>query len=147
MSSADLSEPLRTAIVGNAGIAALLSDYKGSEAVFTRMPVPEDAPYPMIVISPDILVDNSDGLNDFQPIITKQVVVWSANDTPANYRLANQIALLIRTLLHRQPRAIIVPSWGVVGIQVRGPEQIFSDVQAQTEGRVLIVEVHLAQRR
>lgn len=147
MSTADLSEPLRTAIVGNAGIAALVSNYLGSEAVFTRMPVPADAGYPQVVISPDILVGNEDGIRDYRPVITKQVVVWAANDTPANARLANTIALLIRTLLHRNHSAITVSGWKLIDIQVQGPEQIFSDEQRQTEGRLLFVQVRLSQSR
>jgi hypothetical protein len=145
MSTADLAQPLRDAIIGDSGITSLLPSYDGSFTVFTNVPVPNNAPYPMIVISPDIVVLNADGINDFQPIPTRTISTYAANDTPANYRLADQLAYLVRDLFHRERQAIVVPGWHVIDIQAMGPEPVPSE--DQTVGRMVTLAIRLAQLR
>lgn len=145
MSSANLAEPLRTAIIGNVSITALLPAYLGGYPVFTRRPVPNDAPYPLIIISPDTNVTNDDGINDYRPISFRNINVYSANDTPEHYRQADTLAYLIRNLLHRNRQAIVVTGWNVVDIQVEGPQPSPSD--DQSEGRILIVSTRLSKLR
>ena len=143
--SVDLAEPIRDALVASSGITTLLATYASEPAVFTRRPVPGNASFPMIVVTPDVTVSDQDGIFDFRPLIVREVIAYSLNDTPANYRLADQLAYLIRTLFHRQRRAISVPGWGVVDIVVTGPSPTSQD--DQTEGRSLLLTVQLAQLR
>lgn len=145
MSTADLAEPLRTALIGDAGIVALLATFSGAPAVFTRRPAPGDAVYPMIVVTGDLGVLNEDGISDYRPIITRHIDVFAANDTPAHYRLADDIAYLVRTLFHHKKHSITVLGWNVVDIIVNGPEAIFTD--DQIECRELSLEVRLAKLR
>ena len=145
MSTADLAEPLRSAIIADGSIAALLPSFAGSLTVFTRRPVPHNAPYPMIVISSDILVTDDDGVNDFRPEAMRYITAFSANDTPAHYRLADTLAYLVRDLFHRNRNAITVSGWHVVDIQAAGPEQAPSD--DQTEGRIITLAIRLAKLR
>lgn len=145
MSTANLAEPLRDALVGNASITALLPNFQGSKTVFTRRPVPANAPYPMLVVSSDVSVFDEDGILDFRPIATRTIIAYAQNDTPEHYRVADTLAYLVRDLFHRQWRAIVVPSWKVVDIQANGPDPAPSD--DQTEGRVVTLAIRLAQLR
>jgi hypothetical protein len=146
MSTADLAEPIRTAIINNVGITALLGTFLGAPAVFTRRPVPgEDVPFPMIVVSTFISTLNEDGLFDFRPIPNRDVTVFTRNDTPEHYRLADQIAYLVRALFHRRWRSLTVTGWKVVGIECTGP--VSTTQEDQTDGRVVTLAIKLAQLR
>ena len=145
MATADLAEPLRAAIVGASSITALLPTYVGSPTVFTRRPVPHDAPYPLIVISSDITVFNEDGVNDFRPINTRNILVFASNDTAIHYRVVDTLANLVRDLFHRNRNAITVSGWSIIDIQASGPEPIPGD--DQIEGRLIMLAIRLAQLR
>lgn len=145
MSTADLAQPLRAAIVANSGITALLATYAGSPAVFTNIPVPEGISYPIITISGDLIVPNDDGLNDWRPIPQRLISVFALNDTPEHYRLADTIAYLLRDLFHRQRQAITVSGWHVIEIEVDGPSPVPSE--DQTVGRGLTLDLRLAKQR
>lgn len=142
---ADLAIPLRTAIVNNATIIALLPAYKGSFPVFTRRPAPENAPYPMILISTDVSANNEDGINDYRPIQERDVAVYGMNDTAVNYRNVETIARAVRTLFHRQRQAITVSGWHVVTITARGPFAAPTD-DDKTVGRVVPLVIQLAKQ-
>jgi hypothetical protein len=50
----DITQPIREGLMADAGIVTALPVYGGNgRTIFSRRPVPSDAPYPMIVISPD----------------------------------------------------------------------------------------------
>src|SRR4051812_26701905 len=121
MSAADLAIPLRTAVLAATPITALLEAYKGSFPVFTRRPLPADAPYPSIIISPDISLSDQDGINDFRPIQERDITVYGQNDTAEKYRVVEVLGYKIRELFHKQRLAIAVSGWGVVQISARGP--------------------------
>lgn len=143
----DLSEPLRTAIIGSAGIVALLGTYAGAPAVLTRRPTPTDelVNYPIIIISPDTAVINEDGLHDFRPTVTRDIVIYAANSTPAEYRLADTLMYLVRELFHRQRNVISLSNWDVVDIQVTN--QTLTSQDDQVEGRVVTLAIRLAKLR
>lgn len=148
MATAALAELLRAAIIANSAIVAMLPAYKGSYTVFTKIPVPADTLYPMIVVSPDMGVYENDGVNFFLPTATRTVTVYGANDTAVHYRAVDTLAYLIRNMFHRQKNSIgTVPSWYVVQITAVGPEPAPTDDQNQTEGRVVTLSIQLAQQR
>lgn len=118
--SADLSEPIRTALVG-AALAASLPAYGGSKTVFTRRPAPLDAPYPMILVSQDVSVTDDDGVSDRRPVQVRDVVVYGQNDVATHYRAVETLAYAVRALFHRNRKAISVSGWQVVAITAFGP--------------------------
>lgn len=142
--SADLAIPLRTALVGSAGITAKLPAYNGSYPVFTRRPAPSEAPYPMIMVSPDISLVDEDGIRDLRPVQTRDIAVYGLNDTTVKYRDVEDIGYLIRELFHRQRDAITVSGWHVVAITARGPFVAPTDDDA-TVGRVVSLTIALAR--
>src|SRR3990167_5381942 len=131
----DLSEPLRTAIVDDATIAALLPIYAGSKTVFTRRPVPDNAAFPIVVISPDIAITDQDGIDDNRPVIIRDVAVYGRNDA-ASYRAVEAIAYEIRDLFHRRRQSLTVLGWDVVDVVALGPRTAPTDDE-QTVGRVV----------
>lgn len=143
--TADLAAPIRAALIGASGITSRLSAYASSYPVFTRRPAPVDAPYPMIMISPDISVTDRDGVNDMQPIVERDIAIYGQNDTAAHYRDVEAIAYAVRELFHRQWRALTVSGWKVVSIVARGPMPAPTDDE-QTIGRMVTLTVSLAKQ-
>ena len=119
--SQDLSEPIRNAIIGDATVTAELAAYKGSYPVFTRHPVPQDAPYPLILVSPPMDMGNLDGVDDERPILLRDVLVYGQNDTAANYRQVETIAFALKDIFHRDWKSISVSGWKVVSVVATDP--------------------------
>lgn len=121
MSSPDLATPIYDALRLDSLIAAALPAYSGGKTVFTRRPVPSDAPYPMIVCAGDVTRTDQDLIVDPMPIIIRDVSVFGLNDTAAHYRAVESLGLLVRDLFHRKPANLIVPGWNVLDIICQGP--------------------------
>ena len=143
--SADLAAPLRAALVGAGSVIALLPTYAGSYPVFTRRPAPVDAPFPMILVSPDISLTDGDGIDDQRPVVERDIAVYGENDTAEKYRDVEALAYAVRDLFHRQRGAITVTGWGVVQIIARGPHPAPVD-DNQTVGRLVALTIELAKK-
>lgn len=143
MSFVDLSEPLRDAIISNSGITSLLESYKGSYPVFTRRPVPDDAPDIAIIISQDVSGVDNDGINFFRPVITRDIMVYGTNELASNFRKVQQIARKIHDLFHHKPTIIDVYDHKVVNITAVGPLSVPQDDQSVMQA--VTVEVTLAK--
>lgn len=142
--TADLAAPIRAALAGAASVTGLLPAYAGAYPIFTRRPAPADAPYPMIMVSPDISVVDRDGVNSLQPISQRDVAVYGQNNTAAHYRDVEAIAYAIRALFHRKWRALTVPGWKVVALTALGPIPAPTDDE-QTVARLVTLTIALAQ--
>lgn len=146
MSLIDLSEPLRTALVGASVITSQLTAYKGSFPVFTRRPVDPAAPYPLIVISPNISKTDEDGLTDQRPIIVRDIAVYGLNDTAAKYNTVVSLADAVHDLFHSQRQSITVTGgWNVVDIRATGPIPAPVD-DDMTVARLVSLTVRLAKK-
>ncbi len=139
--SLDLSIPIRSAIVANSAVTANLPAYLGSYPVFTRRPVPGNAPYPMIVISDDISLTDQDGVNDFQPIAVRDIGVYGRNNILGQMEVVLAMAYLLRTQFHRKRLSLTVPGWNVTDIVVTGPTEI--PMEDQIVGRNVELTVRL----
>lgn len=142
--TADLAAPIRTALLGDVSITAGLPAYAGGYPIFTRRPAPADAPYPMIMVSPDISVTDQDGINFLAPVSERDVVVYGQNDTAAHYRAVEALAFAVRALFHRKWRLLSVPGWKVVQVIARGPMPAPTD-DDQTVGRLVALTISLSQ--
>jgi len=145
MSAPNVALPFRQALLTSAEITGLVASYKNSKAIFTRRPVPIDVPYPMIIINPDASLTDEDGINDYRPKITRDVIVYGQNDTPEKYRAVEDIAYLIRKMFHGNRDSLVVPLWHVVDIRTTGPIPAPTD-DDKTIARVVPVTVRLAQQ-
>jgi len=144
MALVDLSEPIRNAIIASSEITSLLEPYAGSYPVFTHRPVPADSPRIVIVISQDIASDDQDGLNDFRPVIIRDIIVFGQNEPADRFRKVQQIARYIHSLFHHKRYSINVPGWITVLVQATGPISLPQD--DQTVAEVVTVQVTLARK-
>lgn len=140
--SRDLSEPIRTAIISNVGITALLGQYVGAPAVFTRRPAPAVLTYPAVMISPDVANTDEDGLTDDRPVVVRDITVYGQNDTPEKYRVIEALGYALRQLFHRQKRALQIDGFRVIDLVVSGPIPAPVDDE-QTVGRIVTLTVRL----
>jgi hypothetical protein len=148
-SSLDLSEPIRTAILANTDVVALLASFKSSYPVFTRRPAPVDAPYPMILVSPDISISSlTDMIHDFRPVQVRDVIAYGENTTAKKYRNVETLGHLIRGIFHSNRQSIDVTGvnqgWNVVNVTAAGPVPAPTD-DDQTIARMVTITFQLAR--
>lgn len=117
--SLDLSEPLRSAVIGNISITGRIAIFADSYAVFTRRPVPEGASYPMVCISPDVGLSDADYLVERNPIVRRDISAYGQQDQA--YRDVEAIGYELREMFHRRKSSIIVDGYHVVDIVASGP--------------------------
>lgn len=117
--SLDLGPAIRTAILAQSDIVALLGEYEGAASVHTRRPVPEAAEYPMVVAADDITIGNEDFVNSLHPVVTRQIGVYGR--AVEDYRAVESIGYLLRDLFHKDRFSLTVSGYKVTDISVQGP--------------------------
>ncbi len=127
MTSPDLAIPIRNAIIRNGSIMGLLPTYLDSDNVYTRRPIPSNAPFPMIVISTDLSREDRGGLKDEHLFILRDVTVYGSNETAENYRNVETLAYELVDLFHRRPKSITVTGWKVLQVWASGPKAAPAD--------------------
>lgn len=144
--SLDLLGPLRSGVIGASGVAALLAQWKSEPAVFTRRPVPDDAPDPSVLIQGPVGLTDLDALNAPRPIADYDLLVYGSKGAPGSdedqTRVIEQIAFLLRTHFHRNKFSFTPTGFGVIDVRVRGPFIAPTDDE-QTVGRVLSLTIRL----
>ncbi len=131
---------LRAAILGNSAVTANLAPYMGSYAIFTRRPVPADAPYPMVIIS-EVTMTDEDGVNTIRPVCVVDLVVYGTQGAPNtsadHYRKVDAMARELRSMFHRQ-RPITVAGYSVTQITASGPSPAPADDDQHVGRRVTL---------
>jgi hypothetical protein len=117
--SLNLSEPIREAVLGDPDITSYLGTYAGEPSVHTRRPVPSEATYPAVVISPDVSLTDFDALNGSRPIAVRDVAVYGQQ--PGSYRRVEELGYTIRELFHRRKENVVVDGYHVVDLVASGP--------------------------
>lgn len=148
MSVPDLSAPIRTALVGASGITDEMDAYKSSYPIFTKMPVPDDAPTMLVLVSSGFSVAENDGLTDERPVLQRDVMFYGRRSTDPDqdqYRAVERMAFAAHALFHRQRLAITVSGWSVIDVTVTGPAPAPVDDE-QTVGRMISLTVSLAKQ-
>lgn len=140
----DVILSMRDLIVAESAITDLLSTFGGAPAVFTRIPVPDAAIYPMITISRNRMQANEDGVSDHRPVLGYEIATHGRNDLPpSQYRDVSTIAHAIRALFHRR-RNIRLQDWAIIDQRCLGPTELSPVDQITT--RVVTLNVRLAIR-
>lgn len=144
----DLGPALREALLDDAGIAGDLPEYDDSLAIFTRRPVPDDAPFPMILLPGPSAVGDEDGLVSDRPVWMGDVLIYgnkAAPNTPEDQtRKVEALGFKVRRLLHRQKWALQVGGFHVIDIRATGPVPAPVD-DDKTIGRVVSLVVRLGR--
>ena len=148
MTVPDLAAPIRTALIGASGVTDELSAYKGSFPVFTKIPVPDDAPVKIVLVSSGLTIGENDGLTDERPVVGRDVMFYGRRSTDPNqdeYRAVERMAFASHALFHRQRLSITVSGWSVVDITASGPAPAPVDDE-QTVGRMISLTISLAKQ-
>lgn len=144
--SLDLLPNLRSSVVGVPEITEELGDWKGEPAVFTRRPVPDDAPMPMIIINPPSSIGDQDGLNSDRPVVTYDLAVYGNKGAPGapedQTRAVERAAYALRTVFHRNRFSVQPSGFYVIDVVARGPVPAPTDDE-QTVGRVVSLTIRL----
>lgn len=117
--SADFDAAIRTALVNDAIVIGLVSEWEGEPAVFTRTPIPGDVEPIMVVVSPNVSYVNLGALNSERPQIIKDIHVHG--DQPDQYREVETVANQIQSIFDRNRFAISVDDYNIVRIDATGP--------------------------
>jgi len=141
----NVASALRVALVGDSAITALLPVYESDFPVFTRRPAPVDVTFPIIMISPDVMIGNEDGVNDDRPLIVRDVTTYGSNENAGNYRAVEAIAYAVQELFHRKRNSITVAGWSVTDIVANGPISVPDDDE-QRIGRMVELTIRLARK-
>lgn len=148
MSVPDLAPPLRAALIGASGVTDELDAYKSSYPIFTKVPVPDDAPDELVVVSSGFSVEENDGLTDERPVLQRDVMFYGRRSTDPDqdqYRSVERMAFAAHALFHRQRLSITVAGWSVIDIVARGPAPAPVDDE-QTVGRMVSLTISLAKQ-
>lgn len=134
----DLQPAIRQFILSDTTFTAFLSTYLDTKAVFTRRPVPQDAQYPLAIISPLI----ADLQNDFvscggRRVITHDISIYSTNDDSLSYRNVEAAAYRLSKIMHRIPAYSLVMPAGSSLIQTNA----IGPLPAATDDLVKIARV------
>ncbi len=138
--SLDIAPDIRDALLAEPTIAGLLTDWHSEAAIFTRIPIPEDAAYPYIVISPDIALTDADGLESDRPVVIRDIRIYGQQ--PDDYRIIEQLGYLIRDLFHRDRFSIIKTGFDIILITASGPSEAPSSDE-ETVGRLVTLTINM----
>lgn len=139
----DIAPNIYAAVMGNSAITSLLSTWDGDPAVFTRRPLPGDATYPLVAISPDVAYTDQDFLASGLDVVIRDVFVFGHQ--PDDFRDVEKAAHLIRKLFHRQNQALGSSDIHVVSVTASGPRIAPSD-DAAIVGRVVTLTIRMQEK-
>ena len=140
----DLQPAIRSVILNDVNIIGSFPAYQGSKPIFTRRPVPTDAPYPMIMISQPIANPQNDFVDCDRRTFTYDIAVYGLNDNSTNYRFVETTANKIAKKFHRlKPYEISLPvGSSLIQSSTIGPLSAVVDDQNKV-GRVVILNLEV----
>lgn len=115
----DLPAAFYDALTSDSTVVAYLGTYLTTPCVFTKVPVPSEASFPMLVVMPPASVNDFDFLNSKHLTIEQDLIAYGEQDS--DYRDVEDLAWYLRTLFHRDKDAITVTGWSVLDIVAAGP--------------------------
>ena len=138
--SLDLAPAILAAIKTDPAITGLLSTFQGEPAIATRRPVNAGMVNPLIVITPDVAINDGDALTSIRPIVIRDVIVYG--NQPDDYRTVEDIAYRLRDLFHRKRDSIIPTGFDVIAVTAAGPRPAPTS-NDEIVGRVVSLTIQL----
>lgn len=130
----DVAPAIRSAILNDVYINSRVT------AVYTRLPVPEGATHPCVVIPFNSVTTNQDALINKRTVIIRDVMVYGNVGAPGSAddqtRVVDEVAFALRRLFHRSPDILGNQSYHVIDIVVNGPQPAPTDDDKKT-GRMV----------
>lgn len=144
--SLDISPALRSAMLATPAIADALEQWKSAPAIFTRRPIPADAPHRIALINPETAISDGDGLISERPIVMRDIAIYGrkaeAGSPLDDTRTIEAVGYAIRSLFHRQRFSFSPSGFSVIDVVARGPFPAPTD-DDQTVGRIVSLTVRL----
>lgn len=145
--SIDLFEPLRDSVMELITADNLkIGDWKGEPAVFTRRPLPDDAPDLCVLINPPAGVTDFDALNSQRPIVVHDIGVYGRKAAPGSTddqtREVEKFGFALRSHFHRNRFSVRPDGIHVIDVQARGPYPAPTDDEAEV-GRMVTLTIRL----
>lgn len=142
----DVSPAIRSAILGNTTITTRLATWQGSPAVLTRLPIPEDVPFPCVVIPFNSVTTDQDALVNKRTVIVRDVMVYgniaAPGTTEDHTRRVDAIAYELRKIFHRNRASLGNAPYRVIDIVVNGPRPAPVD-DDKTVGRMVTLTMRI----
>lgn len=138
----DVSKGLYSALSGDSDITDLLGSFQGGPSIHTRRPVPVNADYPMIVVSPDVSVTDEDGLVSRRPVVIRDIAIYGEQDT--DYRTVESLGYLVRSKFHRKFDVFTVEGFSIIDVVATGPIPAPTDDEKQV-GRLVSLTIRLLE--
>lgn len=117
----DLAPTIRTFILADTDLVSNLTTYNSQKAVFTRRPVPTDAEYPLMVISPQITASENDYLTNERRTAVYDITVYGQNDTSVNYRAVEETAYKLAAKFNRLTDLVLPTGYTLIQAVGLGP--------------------------
>lgn len=118
----DLSVAIRKHLLTIQDFVDIIANYNNSESIFTYRPVPQDAPYPMCIISTTLGGNDSDYINCFKRNILYNVIIYDKNLTPNQYVNIERAANTVARSFHRMnPTSLDIQGVRVVSVTASNP--------------------------
>jgi hypothetical protein len=145
--SLDLLPALRDSVI--AAVGPSLQEWRGEPAVFTRRPVPDDAPTLIVIVNPPASISDADGLTSDRPIVQHDIAVYgdkgAAGSEQDQTRQVDVIAFALRDHFHRQKFSVQPSGFYAIDVQARGPIPAPVD-DDQTVGRIVTLTIRLRRQ-
>lgn len=139
----NIAPNIRSAILANSAITSKLSTWEGEPSVHTRRPLPENASYPLVAISPDISYTDQDFLSSEMPVVVRDIFVFGQQ--PDHYRVVEEIAYSLRDMFHRQNQTLVSSTIHVVSLNASGPRVAPTDNEAFV-GRMVTLTIRMQKK-
>lgn len=121
----DLAAPLYASLSADVAITALLGTFLSGPSIHTRRPVPEEAGYPMLIVSANVGVTDEDGLVSRRPVLVRDIIAYGEQD--GQYRTVEQLGDLLRAKFHRQKNSFTIAGFHVIDVVATGPQPAPTD--------------------
>ena len=146
----DLKPAIRDSLIDQPLISTGLGQWKGEPAIFTRRPVPKEAPDRFIIINDPFAISDADGLTSDRPIWQSDVAVYGRKGEPGtdqdDTRLIEVLGFRMRDHFHRQRFSVRPEGFSVIDVRAGGPVPAPTD-DDQTVGRLITLTVRLRRQR
>lgn len=136
----DLMSAFYIALSDDTYITSRLGEFM-SPSIHTRVPVPEGAGYPMIVVRAQTVVDE-DALVTKRPVVSVIITIYGEQDD--QYRTVEELGYYINTKFHRQKYSISPSGYKVIDIVAAGPTPAPTD-DFQHVARMVALAVRLQE--
>lgn len=136
----DVAPALRAAILANSYIMSRVT------GVITRVPVPENATFPLVVIPFNSVTTDQDALVERRTVIMRDIMVYgniaAAGTDEDHTRRVDEVAFELRRMFHRNKRALSNTPYHVIDIVVSGPRPAPVD-DNKTTGRMVTLTLRI----